>query len=122
MAEGWPTHVVLLAGEVAKLQTPLDARVAILGDSGREEVQPVVDELFRVLARSAKVNQLNLYHGLDQAPLAEARKTGRLTVRVRGFQRKFVQLGSVCITLNTKSSRRQSSMIRAAICVTLVSA
>ena len=39
-----------------------------------------------------------------------------LTLRVCGFHKKFVQFGSVCMTLNMNSSRKQRSMTRVAIC------
>lgn len=57
---GIKAHLVLLAGEVPQLQAPLYARVTIFGDGSGEEVQPVVNELLRVLARGPKVDQLDL--------------------------------------------------------------
>ena len=44
-----------------------------------------------------------------------APKSTNSTCRVMGFQRKLVQLGSVCIVRNSKSSLRHNSMMRAEI-------
>ena len=57
---GRKTDLVLLPGEVPNLPTPLNTRLSIVRCSGREEVQPVIDELLGVLARRAKVYQLDL--------------------------------------------------------------
>ena len=54
------TYLVLLPGEVAELEAPLDAGLAVVVHGGGKEAQPAVDELFRVLARRAKVDQLDL--------------------------------------------------------------
>ena len=57
------THLVLLAGEVAQLEAPLDTRLTVLRDRSGEEVQPIIDELLRVLARRAKVDEFDLASG-----------------------------------------------------------
>ena len=56
------SYLILFAGEVAELETPLNARITVFGNSSGEKVQPVIDELFRVLSRCAEVNELDLGH------------------------------------------------------------
>jgi hypothetical protein len=53
----------------------------------------------------------------DEYEKGKGRERSAPTKRVFGFQRKLDQLGSVCISRKTKSSRRQRSITLAAILV-----
>lgn len=54
------TRLVLCAGEVSKLERPRDARVAVVRGGSLEKAHPFVHELRRILARRAKVDELDL--------------------------------------------------------------
>ena len=77
---GRKTDLVLFPGEVPDLPTPLYTRLPIVRCSSREEVQPVIDELFGVLARRAKVYQLDLHRRTPHYKKDEgARRTRKRT-------------------------------------------
>ena len=111
------TNVIFLAGEIAELEAPMQTALAVLPCRGEEQAQPVVHEHVAVATRRTKIDQFNL----SRKKLSEVFETkmniSPLTWRVSAFHRKLDQLGSVCISRNTKSSLRQSSITRAAIFV-----
>lgn len=109
------THLVLFAGEVADLQAPVYARLPVVGRCGLQETEPAADELFRVFTRRSEIDKFDLFGRGDEQGYIWCREGMGSTLRMFLFHRKFVQLGSVCIALNTNSSFRQRSIILVAI-------
>lgn len=105
--------IVFLASQVPDFQTPVDASLSVVKSCSLQQTKPVVNELLGVFSRRTKVDEFNLETKVEY-PFDEVISYIR-TWRFLLFHKKLVQFGSVCITLNTKSSFRQSSIIREAI-------
>lgn len=109
--------VVFFSCEVSKLETVFYACCPVVCCCCFEETKPVIHKLFCVFTSCAKIHELDLRrHVLDVCWRAPEDYASRAqTCFVFGFQRKLLQLGSVCIALNSNNSFKHSSTIPADI-------
>src|ERR1700734_3577610 len=101
------TNIVLFTCEISELETPFGARFSVARSTRLKEAKPAIHELFRIFAGCAKVDQFNLQPIQTMVRMKFLKKRdSALKKKIRTwhvfvFHKKFVQFGSVCMTLNS---------------------